>query len=595
MKFLSTIEETRRVLVVVLTGWLLLFTGPATAQTTAEPDTAASDTSAVPPDTAVREKTDLDKTLESLDQLTVYRQEIDELLDEAKGKKGEELELLRVQALNIIENVDDLSDKLGKNFAKLDTSLAIRDSIQVVSGDHLEYHARLYLNAMDIVARRLTSARRERDTVTPEELGEIEVRIKEDEERLDNLLALAVATARRLETIGLDASDVWDDLDQGMVERGEKLAGRLQLAVLERGRIREEIENAKKTGAALEDHNLRLQAAEQRIETMVASLKATSEHLNDRGVDAAKYQQMMIQVTGKVTEDILNPEVLKGLAENVFDNVVSGIKRNGPTWLVRLGILFLFILSFRLGGWIGWLLARLVFRPSKLLGDLVGRMIKPVTTVIGLIAGLWFLGVNPTALLASMGVLGIIVGLALQDTLGNLAAGLFILIYRPYDVDDSVTAGGVSGKVRAMGLANTTIITFDNRRLFIPNRKIWSEIIENRSAERVRRVEVTVRIAYGDDIEKSLKLIRAVLDEEPTVLKKPEPEVFVSRLDDESIELTVRPWANAEDWWDLTKAVPKLARVRLEESGFRVPNTTRVQIAASGDGEENDGSDPEGG
>jgi small conductance mechanosensitive channel len=208
---------------------------------------------------------------------------------------------------------------------------------------------------------------------------------------------------------------------------------------------------------------------------------------------------------------------------------------------------------------------------SRLMRDLVDRMLSPIATIVGLIGGLWFLGVNPAHLLAGVGVASVIIGLALQDSLSNLAAGFFILATRPFDVDDVVVSGSVAGTVKAMGLANTTIVTFDNRRLMVPNRKIWGEVIENRSAEAVRRVDIEVRIGYKEDLDRAMDVLRDLLANNERALKKPEPAIFVSKLDDSWIEIAVRPWVRNADWWPLLTELPRLVRLRFAEEGIEIP------------------------
>jgi small conductance mechanosensitive channel len=188
-----------------------------------------------------------------------------------------------------------------------------------------------------------------------------------------------------------------------------------------------------------------------------------------------------------------------------------------------------------------------------------------------LISGLWFLGVNPTTLLAGLGVAGIIVGLALQDSLSNLAAGFFIIVTRPFDVDDTIMGGGVLGTVRAMGVANTTIVTFDGRRLMVPNRKIWGEVIENRSAEPVRRVEITVRVSYAEDLDCALEILRDLCKNDERVLAAPEPLIFVSDLEDSWVEIAVRPWVRNKDWWPMLTDLPRLVRLRFGKEGIDIP------------------------
>jgi small conductance mechanosensitive channel len=249
------------------------------------------------------------------------------------------------------------------------------------------------------------------------------------------------------------------------------------------------------------------------------------------------------------------------------------IKDNGPNILVKLLIIVGFIILFRIAFRLLWWFVRLirVVRFSNLMTDLIGRMIRPFATIIGLVAGAWLVGANPTTLLAGLGVAGVIVGLALQDSMSNLAAGLFILATKPFDVEDTVEAGGVTGTVKQMGLSNTTILTFDRRRLFVPNRQIWGSVIENRSSEPIRRVEVTAKISYQEDLDWSLRVLRDLVDVNDRVLTDPEPAIFVKKLDDSWIEIAVWPWVKSEDWLGMLRELPRLIKLRFEEEGMSVP------------------------
>jgi small conductance mechanosensitive channel len=129
----------------------------------------------------------------------------------------------------------------------------------------------------------------------------------------------------------------------------------------------------------------------------------------------------------------------------------------------------------------------------------------------------------------------------------------------------------VTGTVKQMGLSNTTILTFDRRRLFVPNRQIWGSVIENRSSEPIRRVEVTAKIPYQEDLDWSLRVLRDLVDVNDKVLTDPEPAIFVKRLDDSWIEIAVWPWVNSEDWLDMLRGLPRLIKLRFEEEGIAVP------------------------
>ena len=164
-------------------------------------------------------------------------------------------------------------------------------------------------------------------------------------------------------------------------------------------------------------------------------------------------------------------------------------------------------------------------------------------------------------------------------TLSNLAAGLFIVTTRPFDVEDVVEAGGVVGTVKQMGLANTTILTFDRRRLLVPNRQIWSNVIENRSSEPIRRVEVVAKISYREDLDRALEVLGDLLEVNPMVLEDPEPAIFISNLADSWIEVAIWPWTKTEHWLNLVRELPRLVRLRFEEEDIEVPYPRREVVS----------------
>jgi small conductance mechanosensitive channel len=308
---------------------------------------------------------------------------------------------------------------------------------------------------------------------------------------------------------------------------------------------------------------------------------ALADLLDQRGLPTATYRQLAIEATGQITSDVLDPTVAVGLLRGGYERAMAWLRRVGPNALVMIIVLAGAILVSRTGFRLGWRF----FKPkrerkSRLVTDLLERSLLPVATVVGFLVGLTLVGVDTTALLAGLGVLGVIVGLALQDTLGNLAAGLFILVYRPFDVDDIVTVAGVTGVVRAMGLASTTIVTADHRRLFVPNSKVWGEVIQNASAEGTRRVDLDVPITYEEDPSRAIALVRAVCADYDLVLDEPETLVFVKGFRDSAVDLHVNAWATAADWWTVTTQLPLLIRERFLEAGIGAPYPRWVEQQA---------------
>lgn len=166
---------------------------------------------------------------------------------------------------------------------------------------------------------------------------------------------------------------------------------------------------------------------------------------------------------------------------------------------------------------------------------------------------------------------GFIVGFALQDTLSNFASGLFILLYRPYDVGDAVDAGGVLCTVNHMSLVNTTIKTFDNQRIVVPNNKIWGGVIKNITAEDTRRVDMVFGISYSDDIPEAEAVLAEILRLNDKVLEDPAPVVRLHELADSSVDFIVRPWTRTSDYWEVYWDVTREVKLRFDREGISIP------------------------
>lgn len=180
-------------------------------------------------------------------------------------------------------------------------------------------------------------------------------------------------------------------------------------------------------------------------------------------------------------------------------------------------------------------------------------------------------GVDLTALLGGLAIGGFVLGFALKDTLGNLAAGVLLLANRPFNVDDVVTVEGHSGTVVELGLALTVLQRFDGTLVTIPNGQVLSGPVVNFTRNPLRRAEARLGIAYGDDVDKAVRAILRALDGEPAVLKTPAPEVVVVNLADSAVELEVRAWAKTPDFGKVINALRPLAKRAVEEAGCSIP------------------------
>ncbi|MEM7790683.1 MAG: mechanosensitive ion channel domain-containing protein [Verrucomicrobiota bacterium] len=187
------------------------------------------------------------------------------------------------------------------------------------------------------------------------------------------------------------------------------------------------------------------------------------------------------------------------------------------------------------------------------------------------VAALGKLGIQTTSFVAILGAAGLAIGLALQGSLSNFAAGLLILIFKPYQVGDYVVAGGAEGIIEEIGIFTTTLITLDNRTQILPNAIATGGVIENYSKQGTRRLDLVAGVSYGDDILKVKSILKEILDNEPRILPEPAPTIGLMEMGDSSINFAFRPWVKVEDYWDLFFELQERIKIRFDEEGVTIP------------------------
>ncbi len=208
---------------------------------------------------------------------------------------------------------------------------------------------------------------------------------------------------------------------------------------------------------------------------------------------------------------------------------------------------------------------------SQLLGDFLIVTARRLIIAIGILVGLAALGVNIGPLLAVIGAAGFVVAFALQNSLGNFASGILVMVFKPFDLGDLVEIGGELGVVKSMNLLSVTLHTLDNRAVIIPNNNVWSGSITNVNGTNTRRVDLVFGIAYDDDMEKAQKIMEQVVKEHPLVLDDPAPVVRVHELADSSVNFVCRPWVKTSDYWDVYWDVTRKVKERFDEEGVSIP------------------------
>lgn len=236
------------------------------------------------------------------------------------------------------------------------------------------------------------------------------------------------------------------------------------------------------------------------------------------------------------------------------------------------------ILIFIIGQWIAKLvrniLEKILRRSSKVdntLVDFLGNLTYVVLLIFIIIAALGQLGVQTASLVALLGAAGLAVGLALQGSLANFAAGILLIIFRPFKVEDFIEAAGVSGTVEKIEIFTTQIVTLDNKTVIIPNAKLTGDNIVNFTKKGIRRVDLVAGVSYGDDIDKVKEAINEVLNSDDRILDDPPPHVAVSEMADSSVNFVVRPWVKAEDYWDVYFSVTENIKKNFDAKGITIP------------------------
>lgn len=181
------------------------------------------------------------------------------------------------------------------------------------------------------------------------------------------------------------------------------------------------------------------------------------------------------------------------------------------------------------------------------------------------------LGIPTTSFITMLASCGVAIGLALQGSLSNFAGGIMILLFKPFKVGDYIDAAGESGTVTEISVVYTELLTVDNKRIIIPNGTITNSVIENYSAENIRRVDFTFNTAYDSDIDKVKKIITEILESHPKALKNPECFVRLSAHNDSALTYTARVWCKTDDYWDVNFDVIESVKKAFDENGIQIP------------------------
>jgi small conductance mechanosensitive channel len=524
--------------------------------------------------TALAQSDEVAKAAQEVDTLLAELEDdaarYDRLTARQQGMAGLPAEMLRFELdahlLQMLRKTDTLAGLLSELPDDAPPVVAFRDLLQseLVVDDAIM--ARL---------AQLDKTIRERLEALPELSGSERLLAEAATQNLDDLRnQYLTALARRvttLESMGLANTAVRAEIEERLLSRATILAGNVRITTSTLQHL-----SARESGAP-EQTTIRETVEKVRYdrEQTLDKLQATIEIMDGLGMNTSEYKTLLISQQG-LSFRALDSGAIAGLLgqwrNELFDFLST---RSGDIVLNALLFLLILVVFRYLGKWASVLVGKAIDRSrterTTLLKNTVMSLTKTFVTLFGLLIALNQIGISLGPALAGLGIAGFIIGFALQDTLSNFASGAMILIYRPYDVDDVVEVAGISGSVKKMNLVSTSIATFDNQVIIVPNSKIWGDVIKNVTKQKVRRVDLEFGIGYADDIGKAEEILAAAAADHPLVLHKPETNIKVNSLGDSSVNLILRPWVKTENYWTVYWDLMKEVKLRFDAEGISIP------------------------
>ena len=302
---------------------------------------------------------------------------------------------------------------------------------------------------------------------------------------------------------------------------------------------------------------------------LIDRVKAVIDELQKKGGEVGAYEKYLAAVSG-IKVDVTD-------AGSTWTVITGWLKSSegGVRWLKNIILFVVTILAFMiLSSILGKATRRAVAKAkgaSALLKDFLVNVVHKATLLVGLVVALSMLEVNIGPFLAAIGAAGFIIGFALQGTLSNFAAGIMILLYRPYDIGNFVNVAGISGTVSAMTLVSTTLALPDNQTVIVPNNSIWGGIITNVTGSETRRVDMVFGIGYEDDITKAQSILEKIVKDHPLVLESPEPVIRLNELADSSVNFVCRPWVKTSDYWTVYWDITRQVKEQFDQNSISIP------------------------
>ncbi len=378
-----------------------------------------------------------------------------------------------------------------------------------------------------------------------------------------------------MQALGLPGGeDVRAWLEASLELTAQRLVGQIRLDAMTLGELRERV------ASDPNDPTLRtaLRAVERKQMASLDTMDAVIQLQARLGNDTTELRALQARERGLIGAEILDGGVFLHLMQERLQLLRDDILVQGPVWTLRLlAFTAVLLLTWLVARGARWLVHRITAHESVELGQLRERTLVSlsfaVVLLVGTVLALSALGVSLVPMLAGLGVASIIVGLALQESLGNLAAGGMILATRPFDLNDRIRVGDSEGRVTDMNLVATTIASQDNKLHVIPNRQIWNSAITNFSRAKRRRVDIRVSVPSGSDLARLERMLGDIVDDEKRILREPPPQVHFGDSGESADSFWVRAWVETPEFDEASIALRRRIFEDTRKAGIEIAST----------------------
>jgi len=524
--------------------------------------------SSVDNDTAPQDKTNSELAA-SLAQIAEYESTLGDLRKIRDASKGVRQDILDARVTRTLDQLISLVRATAKTYIDSQPKEGAPpkpDAAVVLLVETLPSHIN---DELAYIQRGLELPRPEQSALEQAALiADLEVSARTHDKLIDALTANNAIAA----DLGMDTGAAEASVRKQILRGAENASAYLDVTMVQLEKLRRQLTTLPKN----EELAAKIAVTEKHMLAVAEILRKRAKRMAEIGLDTASINAQLIAATGAITTEIFDLNVITGIATDFFDGITDWISDNGARLTFQL-LIFMIILGV---AWkaaaLGEIVTKRALGSMKIsLTQLLQRMIvsatRSIILVLGLLIGLSQLGISLGPLLAGLGIAGFIIGFALQDSLSNFASGLMILIYRPFDVGDVVDVNGAFGTVRHMSLVNTTVLTFDNQTLVVPNNQVWQNIIKNLTSQPTRRVDLVFGISYADDIEKAERVLNEIVSANGKVLDEPETMIRLHQLGESSVNFIVRPWVKTEDYWETYWAITREVKLRFDRDGISIP------------------------